>query len=86
METKENSSGKFSELNCLQRYTVDKVTTLQTHHVYSTLKRRANGRFHVLSKLHACGVFVGQSCAVIGSIRWLNFFFFLNRLIKEICD
>ena len=26
-----------------------KPTTLQTHHVDSTLKRRGNGRFHVVS-------------------------------------
>ena len=33
--------------------------TLQTHHVYSTLKRRGNGRFHVISTWNTSGVFVG---------------------------
>ena len=35
------------------------VTYLQTHHVDSTLKRRGNGRFHVVSTLNPSGVFVG---------------------------
>ena len=33
--------------------------TLQTLHVYSTLKRRENGRFHVVSTWNTRGVFVG---------------------------
>ena len=32
---------------------------LQTHHVDSTLKRRGNGRFHVVSTWNRRGVFVG---------------------------
>ena len=35
--------------------------TLQTHHVYSTLKRRGNDRFHVVSTSNTRGVFVGES-------------------------
>ena len=34
-------------------------TSLQTHHVNSTLKRRGNGRFHVVSTWNSRGVFVG---------------------------
>ena len=34
--------------------------TLQTHHVYSTLKRRGNDRFHVVSTWNTRGVFVGK--------------------------
>ena len=32
---------------------------LQTHHAYSTLKRRGNGRFHVVSTWNIRCVFVG---------------------------
>ena len=31
---------------------------LQTHHAYSTLKRRGNGRFHVVSTWNTCDVFM----------------------------
>ena len=34
--------------------------TLQTHHMYSTLIRRGNGRFHVVSTWNTHGVFVGN--------------------------
>ena len=37
-----------------------KEVTLQTHHEYSTLKRRENDRFHVDSKWNTRGVFVGR--------------------------
>ena len=37
-----------------------KDVTLQTHHVYSTLKGRGNGRFHVVSTWSTRGVFVGK--------------------------
>ena len=33
-------------------------TTLQTHHGFSTLKRRGNNRLHVVSTWNICGVFV----------------------------
>ena len=33
-------------------------STLQTHHVDSTLKRHGNGRFHVVSTWNPRGVFV----------------------------
>ena len=35
------------------------LASLQTHHVYSMLKPRENGRFHVASMCNAGGVFVG---------------------------
>ena len=35
------------------------VTSLQTHHVDSTLKRRGNDSFHVVSIWNPRGVFVG---------------------------
>ena len=34
--------------------------TLQKHHVDSTLKRRGNGHFHVVSSWNPRGVFVGN--------------------------
>ena len=34
-------------------------TSLQTHHMDSTLKRRGNGRVHVVSMWNPLGVFVG---------------------------
>ena len=37
------------------------IGTLQTHHVYSTQKRRRNDRFHVVSTWNTRGVFVGNS-------------------------
>ena len=36
------------------------LTQLQPHHVYSTLERRGNGCFHVVSTLNTGGVFVGR--------------------------
>ena len=35
------------------------IVTLQTFHVYSTLKRRGNEHFHVVSTWNTRGVFVG---------------------------
>ena len=35
-------------------------TTLQTHHVCSTLKRRRNDRFHVVSTWNTRGMIVGN--------------------------
>ena len=37
-------------------------TTLQTHYMDSTLKRRGNDRFHVVSTLNPRGVFIGYVC------------------------
>ena len=45
------------EINYLLVY---KLWTLQTHHVDSTLKRRGNDRFHVISTRNPRGVFVGE--------------------------
>ena len=33
---------------------------LQTHHMDSTLKRRGNGRFHIVSMWNSRGVFLGD--------------------------
>ena len=41
------------------------VNTLQTLQVYSTLKRRGNVRFHVVSTWNTCGVFVGYVLALL---------------------
>ena len=38
--------------------------TLQTHHVDSTLKRRGNGRFDVVSTWNPRGVFVGYEIRI----------------------
>ena len=43
---------------CL-KLTIRTVQCLQTYHVYPTLKRRGNGRFHVVSTRNTCDVFVG---------------------------
>ena len=37
-----------------------RILNLQTHHVYSTLKRRRNGRFHLISTWNTRVVFVGN--------------------------
>ena len=50
--------------------------TLQTHHVYFTLKRRGNDRFHVVSTCNTRGVFVGKSIASL----WPRF---LSRLLPR---
>ena len=42
------------------------VLTLQTYHVYSTLKRRGNVRFYVVSTWNTRGVFVGWSVVING--------------------
>ena len=39
----------------------DDTETLQTRHVYSTLKRRGNGCFRVVSRRNTRGVFAGKS-------------------------
>ena len=38
---------------------IKKHISLQTHNVYSTLKCRGNGRFHVVSTWNTRSVFVG---------------------------
>ena len=40
------------------------ITVLQTHHVDSTLKRRGNDCFHVVSTWNPRGVFVGRELSV----------------------
>ena len=39
----------------------NEVATLQTHHVYSTLKGRGNDRFHVVLTRNTRGVFAGNA-------------------------
>ena len=46
------------QLQSLNEGQTEDLTSLQTHHVYSTLKRRRNGRFHVVSTRNTRGVFV----------------------------
>ena len=41
------------------------LMTLQTHHMYFTLKRRGNGRFHVDLTWNTRGVFVGEEESLI---------------------
>ena len=48
--------------------------SLQTHHVYSTLKRCGNHRFHIVSTLNTRGVFLLAHCWFLifklGSYQW----------------
>ena len=39
--------------------------TLQTHHVYFTLKQRESGRFHVVSTWNTRGMFVGKAVLIL---------------------
>ena len=50
------------------------LKTLQTHHVYSTLKRRGNDRFHVVSTWNTRGVFVGKGLAQGSSCEFCEMF------------
>ena len=57
----------ISFLKCHNRLIVKltiRINTLQTHHVDSTLKRRGNDRFHVVSTWNPRGVFVGHVVAL----------------------
>ena len=47
-------------------------STLKTHYVYSMLKRRRNGRFHIVSTWNTRGVFVGKQQTNISSFVVLN--------------
>ena len=47
------NNGTYRQTDKLQ------TITLQTHHVYSMLKGRGNGRFHIVSTWNTRGVFVG---------------------------
>ena len=47
------------EFDARTNFTEMLMTNLQTHHVASTLKRRRNDRFHVVSTWIPRGVFVG---------------------------
>ena len=51
----------YSRKNASFFYLTRGMTNLpkKTHHVYSTLKRRGNDRFHLVSTWNARGVFVG---------------------------
>ena len=50
------NSSDLTRLNCL--FPTMKRVSLQTHLVYSTLKRRGNGCFHVASTWNIHGAFV----------------------------
>ena len=52
---------RFAEVN---HFLIQLETSLQTHHVDSTLKRRGNGRLHVVSTWNPRGVFVGLEIMV----------------------
>ena len=57
----------ISFLKCHTRLIVQltiRINTLQTHPVNSTLKRRGNDRFHVVSTWNPRGVFVGHVVAL----------------------
>ena len=43
----------------------EQQSALQTHHVYSKLKRRGNSCFHVVSTWNTRGVFIGRSIAAM---------------------
>ena len=42
-----------------QRQTISEQVSLRTHHVYSTFRRRGNGRFQVVSTWNTRGVLKG---------------------------
>ena len=51
---------------------------LQTHHMYSTLKRLGNNRFHVVSMWNTCDVFIGLKMFFkIGALK--NFAIFTGK-------
>ena len=52
--------------------------SLQTHHVYSTLKRRGNGLFHIVSTWNTRGVFV-EFCLV----KTVFFYLEISFLVVE---
>ena len=56
-----------------------KAITLQSHHVYSTLKRRGHGRSHVVLTWNTRGVFVGYLLLVTSCVK--RYMFFSNNLV-----
>ena len=58
--------------------------TLQTQHVYSTLKWRWNDRFHVVSTWNTCGVFVGNEIKKWNEMKQkeCEIFFFHIRIVQ----
>ena len=59
--------------------------TLQTLHVDSTLKRRGNGRFHVVSTWNPRGVFVGLRLGWVGGAFLMTIFLnYIGPLISLI--
>ena len=51
------------------------ASALQTHQVYSMLKRRGNDRFHVVSTFNSRGVFVGKILIKTGILSLKQFFY-----------
>ena len=52
-----------------------RASALQTHQVYSMLKRRGNDRFHVVSTFNSRGVFVGKILIKTGILSLKQFFY-----------
>ena len=66
-----------------------KEATLQTLHVDSMLKRRENGRFHVVSTWNPRGVFVGRydletSPLTCFTSQWTGFYMITASVMKEL--
>ena len=73
--TIQRSSKQISQKSCITDICQGPKTplSLQTHHVYSTLKRCGNDRFHVVSMWNTHGVFVGlvnRICCYSNPLRW----------------
>ena len=52
-----------------------RASSLQTHHVYSTLKRCGNDRFHVVSTFNSRGVFVRKILIKAGILNRKQFMY-----------
>ena len=52
-----------------------RASALQTHQVYSMLKRRGNDRFHVVSTFNSRGVFVGKILIKAGILNRKQFMY-----------
>ena len=65
-------------------YLIKILKTLQTNHVDSTLKRRGNGRFHVVSTWNPRGVFVGKYVENLFNLELSAIFHINNFLYSKI--
>ena len=76
----------------LMTFLKSRNTLLQTHHVYSTLKRVGNGWFHVLSTWNTCCVFVegaywrelGVHVRVLKRSGFLKLAWFNHEALKDL--